>query len=46
MSPTRVEPLNLDLPLAEAVEELMDGDILVFHRQQPGSHHIDIEVQI
>ena len=31
-----------ELPLEKAMEELMDGDILVFQRDEPDLHHYEL----
>ncbi len=43
MKPNQLEVLeHVDLPLEKAMEELMDGDILVFQRDEPDLHHYDL----
>ena len=39
MKPNQLEQLeHIELPLEKAMEELMDGDILVFQREEPDHH--------
>ena len=43
VKPNQLEQLeHIDLPLEKAMEELMDGDILVFQREEPDLHHYDL----
>ena len=43
VKPNQLEQLeHIDLPLEKAMEELMDGDILVFQREEADLHHYDL----
>ena len=43
VKPNQLEQLeHIELPLEKAMEELMDGDILVFQRDEPDLPHYDL----